>query len=56
MDKMLSSSEVRHARGEKPKKKRKERSDEGIHLIANGAHPNNLPPRNENYEQRPVNE
>ncbi|KAL9295989.1 hypothetical protein ACSQ67_021885 [Phaseolus vulgaris] len=55
-DKILSSSQVDHGLGEKPKKKRKERSNEGMDSIATDGYHNslvNLPLRN---EQHTVNE
>ncbi|BAT91402.1 Peptidyl-prolyl cis-trans isomerase [Vigna angularis] len=55
-DKMLPSSQVDHGLGEKPKKKKKERSKEGMVSIATDGYHNslvNLPLRN---EQHSVNE
>lgn len=55
-DKILPSSQVDHGLGEKPKKKRKERSKEGMVSIATDGYQNslvNLPLRN---EQHTVNE
>jgi len=55
-DKILSSSQVDHGLGEKPKKKRKERSNEEMVSIATDGYDNslvNLPVRN---EQHTVNE
>ncbi|TKY68075.1 Peptidyl-prolyl cis-trans isomerase FKBP43 [Spatholobus suberectus] len=59
MDKVLPSSQVDHGQGEKPRKKRKERSKEGVLSIVTDAYHNNLvnlSQSNEHNKQHTVNE